>query len=570
MRLDSNAIEKQLEIGPSQGARGLMIVFGFVGGLGLLVAGAMTPLWPSSPLSGFVAVAGGLVMLAVGIGGAAASSARGEAGPIVVSPVEEDGLLLGLREDRSPVVWPRNKQSQHCLIAGAPGQGKSVLLLMSLAFQKVLRGGSVIALDAKPEDDNIKKYLWLVKKARGGCDDARFLIPDRPKQSHTLNIVELGGPEEQTALLCGLRRFEGNSSTEYYANVQEDAVAAVVAALQGTKMRYHVGDVVAALSSQKARDLLVNWPNNDGARQLGMVLARYRDPKEGFSDKRWFFELGGLITVLRKLIRTAGDIVLVEKGEINVYEMLKNRGVLYVALPTGTASGLAWSWALMMVKIASAAASKLIRENFKTDEPGLVLADEFSRYCSDDAAEAFAIWRAASLGIAAAIQSPVQLREGGTRELEGKIYDNSLYKIFFSVGAEGSEAAAEQIGKAMLMQRTYSMGNGRGLTSGQGWSRSRNENAGVSAREFYNYRVLPHDIRSLPVGGAYVTWKGDYAKVRTPFFDVPAAELEEFELTPGQKVGGAYATKTTRGIGLWKEFQREVDQMLGKYVPQKD
>ena len=578
MRVNFDDVERELGLRQGLSPRELAIVLGVLAGICLPLVALMAPFWPLGSREAFATAVVASLGLGVALGALRGGERKVTQTEVTIDPLHPDGIVLGVDQHGEEVVFPTKVQSQHMLVVGAPGMGKSQFL-SNLAHSKVLRtahrraalkrvvtGGAVVALDAKPEDSSLRLHMYTAFMDPERRTRFRALIPDKPHWSSTFNpLRQHGSVEEQVSLLTGLKKFDSTASNEYYGSQQEDVMAGIIGALVGTGRDYHMGDVLAALSSSSARERLMSWPNNDGARQLAMTLQGYQN-RDGFDSKRFWYEQGGLAVVLRRYLRTAGPILLHERGEIDMYSILKEGGYLYLALPTASKEG--YAWALLMMKCMSSAVGKLIREGFKPDEPNLCLGDEFAAWCNEDAAFAMATWRAGFTGLVCFFQSASQLDTPHTRSLQQKVMDNTYFKVFFgATGAAGAETAAEQIGEEMQIHRSFNLANSRGRSAAMGRSsKSQNENAGIGGREALAYKVQPDELRNLTVGTAFVQWRGNHAKVKTPFLQVPEEELPPLpEPHEKRKVAGEFPRKTSKGIGLWKDFQRDVDHNIGRY-----
>ena len=286
-------------------------------------------------------------------------------------------------------------------------------------------------------------------------------------------------------------------------------------------------------------------------------------PDRKLNVRQYFYDVGGVITLLRKYVRSgAADILLRERGEIDLYDLLVGGGILYVAVPTGSASKSAWSWALLVTKVLTAAVARLIQEGRAPAEPVLACLDELKAYLTEEVALAFAQWREGGVGVVAGLQSITQMR-GGLDELDAQILDNCAMKEFYAqAGWDGAEAAAQQLGKSLQLSRTYASGSTRGRSvralEGMGIaSRGRSESFG--ARELWHFQVEPVDVMALPVGSCYHRHPGGHLKLRAPLFQVPDDELPSIDELR------RFPVSPVRGIGLWDRFKQDVARTW-KYV----
>lgn len=576
MQVNRKKVEEHLGLESDVPFGALLSALGFVGGPAVAAAGLMTPLWPRDLHAGLWVMVVGLGLLGIAISQAIPRTTQKRNIVWIDPTADKDGLILGVTADRRFVTWPKESQAMHLALVGGSGAGKTTLMTSALVWPKILSGAAVIMIDAKPEDETLRQLVWMAKAA-GRLDQLYCLQPDRALRSHTMNVLKQGGGVvEQVDLLMGLRPLEDSSTTIYYSQAQYDVISGIIAALHDTGLDYHPGDVVAAVVSSTARADLLSWKASDGAKELQMVLDEFRGRGGAFDEERWMRELKGIVVILKQYLRVAGPILKHEEGEIDLYRILKEGGIFYLPLPTGQAAKMAQAWARLVMKCLIAACGKLIREGHRPSEPAIAVLDEFGAYCSSDAAFAFGWARAASLGIVASYQAAAQLRHVGP-EIEEIINENTFYKVFMRHGGEpGAEDSAAQLGKTMKLRRSYSLSNSAGESWGMRASESRNEGAGLSGREDYEFKVMPEEFRCLPRGGAFVGWEGNQAKMKAPLFRVSEDELLGLddlvgpplrgkEIATAGRTGYHFPIKTGGGIGLWRRYEREVERKLGQF-----
>ncbi|MFN7974793.1 MAG: type IV secretion system DNA-binding domain-containing protein [Acidobacteriota bacterium] len=544
--------KQELGVGRRVTAGGLARSVGYGLGAALPAAAMLSPAMPATHAATLAVAAASGALLGLGLGATRLPVVRGK-GTTAIDPSGADGLVMGLKEDGTAFVWPRHEQVWHGLIVGKPGSGKTVQM-KSLAFQAMAQGAGVLFLDAKPSQRNLQELHWMVRRV-GREDDFRVLLPGQPDLSHSFNPLEWGSVESQVSLLTGLSRFGSNSSTEFYHNRQGELVGGVLAVLQRRKERlgqhYHLGDVLAGLAVREAReDLATSGKPCEARSQLAAALATYQGDR-GFDEKRYYHEASGLTSILGQYVwSTSGRILLCERGEIDLYDVVRNGRILYVSIPTASAEKSAWSWALLVLKGMMAVVGRLIHEGHRPRVPFLALLDELRAYMTEELALAFAQWREANVSVVGGLQSISQMK--GTEELDAQILDNTGFKQFFAAaGYDGAEAAATQLGKSMQLLRQVSLGESSG-TSGRAMdvaSSSRGRSQSFGGKETYHYQVLPEDVMALPVGMAYHKWGGGHALLRTPLLQVPDAELVDVQPT-------RFAVKADGAAGLYKKHLR--------------
>lgn len=554
--MDIRKVRKQIE-GKRTSAREAMLVLRYVLGIGIPLATIMSSAFPATAAVALasMAVSGGL--LGTAVGATPWRALRGPRASRVRVPIgTENGLVLGIREDGSPLVWTRREMAWHGLMTGKPGSGKTVQL-KSLAAQTIfgqgsgVGGGGVLFLDAKPSLRNLQEFLWLAQQS-GRESDFRALIPAHPEYSHSFNPIQRGSVEQKVSILSSLRKFEGNSATEYYQGQQRVLLTRVIDVLDTWRRPYHMGDVQACIMRPDAREKLLTWgPETEARTKLRVFLDPYRGSERG--AERFNEVMSGLVGSLDPYITsTTGRILLVERGEIDLFDVVKQQKILYVAIPTATAEASAWCWALLVLKSMMACIGRLIDEGHKPEVPFLALLDELAAYMTPDLALMFALAREANVALLGGLQSISQM-QGAKDGLDAQILDNTGCKSFFCAGGwDGAELAAAQLGKGLKLFRTASMGNNEGRSNRSGFGgmvSTRSESASLGVRETYHYEVPPEDLLELPVGMMYHKHSGGHDLVRTPLFEVPDDELPPLEFK-------RYSQKPENPAGLYDEFIR--------------
>ena len=106
-----------------------------------------------------------------------------------------DGMLLGYCVDSGkPVIVDWDHWMRHCFIVGQSGVGKTVLGEW-LMFQQIVRGGSLLFVDGKMDEGNLRKIHAMACWA-GRRDDMLVVNPGKPELSNTYNHILYGDPDE--------------------------------------------------------------------------------------------------------------------------------------------------------------------------------------------------------------------------------------------------------------------------------------------------------------------------------------------------------------------------------------
>ncbi|MFN7971292.1 MAG: TraM recognition domain-containing protein [Acidobacteriota bacterium] len=557
-----NAEARKRLHGPGIPLRTLAGPMSLASGIAIPALCAVSPLMPVTLASTLGVTALSSTLLGAGAGSFMRWRRRGD---LYLPPVHADGLVMGMTEQGLPFVWPDAEQPYHGLIVGQSGAGKTNQL-WNVFVQQVLRGGAAIFVNAKPSDDDLKMLWWLVR-ATGREHQLRVLLPGDPRSSHSWNPLQWGTPEQRTNLLTSLRTIGTTSATDYYHGAQDDALSAVVGTLCTAGGPFMWGDVLAGLVSPTGRERLLRIGKWKGYTDLAEVMGQYRrgdrgfDGSRGFDEEKWLDILRGILQLLRRYVRSeARRIVLTERGDIDLRDVVRKRQLLYVALPTQTAQKSAFEWGNLIVNALCAVAGDCIKEGVHPSVPVLVILDECPEYLSRGMGSAFTQWRSAHMCVFAAAQQISQLLSRPLEEVGRQILGNSGCKEFLRQEEwEDAEAAAAQIGKRIQLRASYGVGTSQARTqkgSGASYSGSHtSEQRGL--REEEDYAVRPEELRGLPDGVLYHRFAKGHERLRSPYVSVPPEWL-----TPYEKHD--YPTRNPGGIGLWEEHQGEVMAALGK------
>ncbi|MFN7970859.1 MAG: type IV secretory system conjugative DNA transfer family protein [Acidobacteriota bacterium] len=529
---------------------------GLAGGLGIPALCAVSPLIPVTAASTLAVTALSSTLLGVGAGSFMQWRRERE---LYLPPVHPEGLVMGMTDQGLPFVWPDAEQPYHGLIVGQSGAGKTNQL-WNVFVQQVLRGGAAIFVNAKPSDEDLRMLWWLVR-ATGREHQLRVLLPGDPRSSHSWNPLQWGTPEQRTNLLTSLRTIGTTSVTDYYHGAQDDALSAVIGTLCVAGGPFMWGDVLAGLVSPTGRERLLKIGKWRGYTDLAEVMGQYRRGDRGFDEEKWLDILRGILQMLRRYVRSeARRIVLAERGDIDLRDVVRKRQLLYVALPTQTAQKSAFEWGNLIVNALCAVAGDCIKEGVRPTVPVLVILDESPEYLSRGMGSAFTQWRAAHMCVFAAAQQISQLLSRPLEEVGRQILGNSGCKEFLRQEEwEDAEAAASQIGKEIQLRASYGVGTSHARTQkGSGANYSglhRSEQRGL--REEEDYAVRPELLRGLADGMLYHRWAKGHERLRSPLVKVPLEWL-----TPYERLD--YPTRNPGGIGLWEEHQGEVMAALGR------
>jgi hypothetical protein len=481
---------------------------------------------------------------------------------------KDDGLMLGYCVDTGePVVISYEDLMRHMFVLGQSGVGKTVLGNFVMQ-QHISNGGGVIFVDGKMDVKNLAAIhaacVWA-----GREDDLLVINPGNPEMSNSYAPLLDGDPDEVAARILLLNPSTDSSpGADFFKQAANQGLLVLVAALKKAGLAYNAIDLSILLMNQKALTYLENRvPPSSEKTNLSLFLDQYRvTNKEGVSSidmkrlKETFGGIGGRLFTFGT--GKFGQVMNTYSPEVNLFEAVKQKKIIYVMLPTMGKDNAAMNFGKIFIGDLRTTISWLqaMPDEEKPWPPCMAFCDEPGAYISDSWNRMFEQSRSAHVFFIPSPQTIANL-EAISQELREMVFGNTWTKVFFKIGTmESAEFAAEIIGKETRVQDSISASGGEGksgsaASAGPSGSASENANSGIGERAVEEYKVSPYDLTALDKGEAIVTYAGN----KTYHIRVPRLEIsEEAREMIGPVKLNHFRPRFVKGIDLF----RRADQYL--------
>lgn len=458
------------------------------------------------------------------------SSLNFKSSPPPMVPGSKPGMYFGLTTDTGmPIYVDDDTLTRHCLIVGQSGVGKTVAASL-LMFQQIERGGGLLFIDPKVDYENIQNIYNFAVWA-GRVDDLYILCPGDPKNSNTYNPVMFGDPDEVASRILGLiPSTESNAGSDYYKQAANQAIRAMVSALQFLGVPYSMRDLSILLDSAAALDalytaVLAKGDKTPAAIELRLWVENFRrpyDPKAaggaGSLDMQKVKQLlGGIAGRLQQFgTGTFGEVMNTYDPDIKLHDIIAQGKICYMALPTMGKDVAAMNLAKMAVSDLRTCVSWLQKDVHKRPKiPFQVFIDEAGSVLGSGEALARLTEqaRSARIFLQLAVQNLAQFRVV-SEELSEMVPGNTVVKMVFRLGSVDSpNELAELIGMKKIITRSRSTTAAKSTSAeftkfGPGHTESDSVNTAFGEREEEDYIVHPDAIRRLDKGECIMVHEG--------------------------------------------------------------
>lgn len=415
--------------------------------------------------------------------------------------------FLGSKLTGSPLVFSDDDLCRHGIIVGQTGMGKSVFA-KTLMFQQIQRGGGVLFVDGKLDEDNIQDiYEYAVLCGRG--NDMLVVNPGQPEKSNTYNPILFGDPDEVASRIISLIPSTNVSAgSDYYRQSANLALVCFVSALQvetqeqrdawvkeckdknhppgyidRTRVKgnaYNFLDLALLTMNEGVLTLLLknvenSAPDSLTRKNLSMFLEQYA--KENVTDST----LGNIQIDLKRLKETLGGIgarmhqfgsgnfgpVLNSYSpEVKMYEAIRDNKIVYVALPTMGKDLAAQNLGKIVVSDLRTAISWLqMNKQDRPKIPFLAVLDEASSYSNESWTILFEQARSARVSLWPAVQTDSGL-SNISEDFKERIMANTEIKVFFRLSSQDTAlTASELIGETKRVLSSSSVGVGESASA---------------------------------------------------------------------------------------------------------
>lgn len=486
----------------------------------------------------------------------------------------EPGLLFGYcTDDGSPLFISDSDLVRHGIIEGQTGMGKSVFG-KTLMFQQIERGGGLLFIDGKLDEDNIQEvYEFAVYCGRG--HDFLVVNPGRPEASNTYNPILFGDPDEVAARIISLIPSTSTSAgADFYKSSSALALVCFISALQEstkeqvaewikackgkglpenhvdnnrvTGMAYNFLDLALLTMNEGVLNSLLqrvqlSSPDSLTRKNLSIFLEQYARENNGFGAatepgtlgidiKRLKETLGGIGARMHQFgSGRFGPVLNSYDPEVKMYDAIRDNKIVYVALPTMGKDVAAQNLGKIVIADLRTAISWL--QMNKQDRPAipfLAFLDEMSSYSTETLAVMFEQARSAQVALLPAIQTDSGL-SNISEDFKERIMANTELKIFFRLSSQDTATAASDLIGMTRRPTASETSTEASSASAQAMSIGPNKNLSDSAGQSQAYReqeeplVHPDQIKGLAPGECIVLRSPRVWNIRVPMISLDEA-----------------------------------------------
>lgn len=456
---------------------------------------------------------------------------------------------FGNRKKDNAELWFNNDDLRtHILIFGSTGSGKTVTLV-SMAYNALMQGSGFIFVDGKG-DASLFATIFSMSRAMGREDD--FLIinfgtgsrdiegPQQNKLSNTINPFAFGASDALTQLLVGLMGDAGGSGDMWKGraiSLLTGLMIALVSLRDAGRILLDV-EVIRDFMQLKYIVALANGKNPiDGSPiklsdRAQAAIKAYLSSLPGYVEKKGAdqsattLEQHGYLQmqftrVLGSLSDTLGHIFKTNLGEVDLYDVVVNRRILVVLLPSLEKSQdeLANLGKIVIMSLKNMMAATLgaqmegskleVLDNRPTNAPSpfVTILDEYGAYAVPGVAVMPA--QARSLGFSMVFASQdMPGFEKASKEDAASIAANCNIKIFMKL--EDAERTYEIFEKSVGTADVMVMGGMQASTNGMFTNYVDTMNASIEQRS----RGSLQDLKEQKPGEAHILFKSRIIRAR--------------------------------------------------------
>lgn len=371
---------------------------------------------------------------------------------------------IGIRREGNWLLCKNNILSQHLLLIGSTGAGKSETIKRLIAETLKHTERDIFFIDGKGDSTLASEVAQMIFAARGQPVPLFTLGQDEPSPS--LYNGFQGQATDLYNRFCALLRLdESDGAARYYADINRDLIQLACYAPGGAPRSFQ--EVVERIDRR--------W-----------LERAYRDnPQELHSIHNLTDEhLTGLLVRLRPIMRELADLV-----QPDGFILEKERGAIF-SLRTQSVGDTARHFLDFLIEDVKDFVGK------RQKRPGLLIIDEFGAFSNKNILALLTMARSADLGVILATQDIASLGEEGERRL---IMANTRTKILMAT--DFPEEVAQLAGTMYGIEASIQHQDGEATGMG-------------SARVQHQFRVDMNETARLKGGEAFIIRQRYAAKLR--------------------------------------------------------
>lgn len=502
------------------------------------------------------------------------STCNTESSDPVTEAFDKPGLLFAYTTDTGEPLYISDEDlCRHLLVVGQTGVGKTILL-KTLMFQQIQRGGGMLFIDGKLDSDNIRDMYEFASYC-GRANDFLVVNPGQPDLSNTYNPILFGDPDEVAARIISLIPSTASAAgADHYKQSANLALVCFISALQeeteAQKQKwfeqcrkkglpddyidrsrikgkaYNFLDLSLLTMNEGVLDQLMRSVNDADKnsltrKNLSIFLDQYAkensmDAREGNIQvdlKRLKETLGGIGMRMHQFgSGNFGPVLNSYTPEVVMYDAIRDGKIVYVALPTMGKNEAAQNLGKIVISDLKTAISWLqLNKEDRPKIPFLAFMDEMSSYAVESLSVMFEQARSARISLMPAIQTDSGL-SNISEDFKERILANTETKIYFKLSSQATAlTGAEMIGMTKRVAKSESSGqsdsvSAQALQVGPNKNASSGQTQTDGEREQEEYLVSADQLKGLDIGECIVLRGRRVWNVRVPFIGL-SEEIRE-------------------------------------------
>lgn len=427
------------------------------------------------------------------------------------------------------LILPDTMMTRHCLAVASTGTGKSNFLNLILK-QQMMRGGGVLHIDGKNNNDAIREFLTLARQ-HDRWQDVRIININDAKLSNTYNPLLRGDSE---AMVNRIMLMIPQGGESYFRSAASNSVRAIIGLVKKMDLPFNFADLMELFSQKGLRWLMTNAPKDSREYQdfirytEFMMSTDKRTGQKDFDEKKFqhaFGDLQGKCSSYGMGVEVR-DVLNAYNPEVDLFQAMQENLLVYVGLPMLEKAEAATDFAKLMLSDLLTAVGQLQNNRAARPNPTfLVLMDEFASYAIPSLDTLFQQARSANICLFPFVQTVASLTnkdKGLSEEFKGSILGNTWTKIVMQLTEpESREDMSKVAGEALKQQKSVSFSENLSFAKGSedasmlaATGRGRGMSESISMQ--YEAIIRPEDFGNLDLGEAFVISKLGTFKVRIP------------------------------------------------------
>jgi hypothetical protein len=355
------------------------------------------------------------------------------------------GLTLGYDVDSGREIFLSDDLlTRHGLVLGTTGVGKSEFLL-TLCWQQMLRGGTIIFVDAKRREPVIRKFVWMCKQSNR-LRDLRLLDFGDRYHSHRYNLLAPLAGESPSSLVTRVTNImppiDSVSDASHYREGINEKLAELFDFIMETGRAFTLKDIHAFLKEPMvALDIIAEDLRAKGKSRVIERLYRFRRDFANRVQEQKFQDLMSTLTSsLRGVLDPKISDILCGSttGEVSLDAVALKGQILYMALPKLSNPEVTQHFLRSFQAHLQQVVGHLSETNRSNEvgPPALIILDEFGSYALPGFAGVAEMGRSAHVSVWYSIQTRAKLADralGLSESFASNIMNNCRTLVSFTI-----------------------------------------------------------------------------------------------------------------------------------------